>query len=117
MSRNEIIIEHEGERLNLSQWAKRLGLSQPTLSYRISAGWPLKDALSPERRRRKPANDAPLRDRIEDEFNVLVHSIEHDLRRFRDRIRRRPRNHDRGVGRMKRAERSDQTTRPVKDSG
>lgn len=48
---SNIIIEFQGERLCLMQWAKKLGISWHTLKYRISNGWP------PERAFMTPAKN------------------------------------------------------------
>lgn len=39
-------IEFGGERLPMSHWARRIGITPQSLSQRIKAGWPLEDALA-----------------------------------------------------------------------
>lgn len=38
-------IEHDGERLCLSDWAQRLGMSSQTLRARLEAGWTMDEAI------------------------------------------------------------------------
>ena len=44
------VLTFKGESLNLTEWARRMGIGQPTLSYRMKAGWSVEKALtvSPE---------------------------------------------------------------------
>lgn len=39
-------IEFMGEKLTISQWAKRLGISRSTLHNRLDRGWSIEDALN-----------------------------------------------------------------------
>lgn len=39
-------LEHDGIRLSLSQWSRKLGICRASLSERISSGWPLEKALT-----------------------------------------------------------------------
>ena len=50
--------EHGGEKLTLSEWAERLGMSRESLRDRINNGWPLERALTvaPIRSRQRNAN-------------------------------------------------------------
>lgn len=45
--RSNRVIEHNGQRLTLSQWAKALGVYPDTLSKRLASGWPLERAMQP----------------------------------------------------------------------
>ncbi|XIW73885.1 hypothetical protein AB2F28_23195 (plasmid) [Escherichia coli] len=45
-TRSNLILEHKGEKLTLSPWAKRAGIQTSTLHYRIKKGWPLDRALN-----------------------------------------------------------------------
>lgn len=42
-------IEFNGERLPLSAWAKRIGISSAALGFRLHKGWPLEQALTEPR--------------------------------------------------------------------
>jgi hypothetical protein len=44
------ILTFNGQSLNLTEWARRIGIGQPTLSYRLKSGWTVEKALttSPE---------------------------------------------------------------------
>lgn len=42
-------ITHSGRRQTVAQWARDVGLSPRLLRYRLSAGWPVADALAPPR--------------------------------------------------------------------
>lgn len=37
--RNNVVIEYRGEKLNLAQWAKKLGVNRETIKWRVKAGW------------------------------------------------------------------------------
>lgn len=39
--RNNRMVEYDGKRLNLEQWARQLGMSRNTIERRLSDGWPL----------------------------------------------------------------------------
>lgn len=43
---NNTILEFNGERLNVSQWAKKIGIPRHTLFLRIRAGWPVARVLT-----------------------------------------------------------------------
>jgi hypothetical protein len=43
---NNTRISYGGETLSLSEWSERTGISQPTLCYRLSAGWSLERVLT-----------------------------------------------------------------------
>ena len=45
MRRNRML-EFNGERLTLAQWAERLGINPVSLSGRLEGGWPLAEALT-----------------------------------------------------------------------
>lgn len=49
MHPNATWLTHNGLTLPLYEWAKRLGLSRAMLRYRVKRGWPVEQALSPER--------------------------------------------------------------------
>lgn len=38
-------IEHNGERLTVSEWAKRIGCSQQVINQRLKNGWSVRDAI------------------------------------------------------------------------
>mgnify|MGYP000084715374 CR=1 FL=1 len=90
MARNEILITHAGETMNVSQWAKRIGISAPALGYRLNTGWPLEQALSPScRGRDRSTGDHGAmiqRKRVLREFNVLVRSVDQALTTFRAKL-------------------------------
>jgi len=44
--RNNVIIEYNGEKLNLAQWAKKLGVNREMIKYRFNAGWSPEDILT-----------------------------------------------------------------------
>lgn len=44
--RTNKILEYNGEKLTLSQWAKKLSINYSTLSNRISTGWTIEKALT-----------------------------------------------------------------------
>lgn len=44
-SRN-VVIEHNGQKQCLSDWAVQLGIKKHTLRYRLNAGWDISDAFS-----------------------------------------------------------------------
>lgn len=41
----EVLIEYKGEKLNLTQWAKKLGIKQKTLHSRYERGWSIERML------------------------------------------------------------------------
>ena len=43
---NSRMIEHDGIRLNINQWAKKLGLSRYTIHARLKSGWTESEAVS-----------------------------------------------------------------------
>lgn len=45
--KNSLWIEHEGERLHVSEWAKRTGINSTVIHNRIKRGWSVERALSP----------------------------------------------------------------------
>lgn len=49
-----VFIEHLGERLTISQWAKKLGMSQYLIRSRLSLGWSGADSLRNENLHEKP---------------------------------------------------------------
>lgn len=54
-------IEFRGERLNLSVWASRYGLSTQVIQHRLKSGWPVDEALkTPAGRARPPAYQLSL---------------------------------------------------------
>lgn len=44
--RNSVILEYEGRRMNLVDWARELGIHPMTLRVRLDKGWPLDKALT-----------------------------------------------------------------------
>jgi hypothetical protein len=44
--RNNTRIDHEGETLTQVEWAERTGIRADTIQARISAGWPISEALT-----------------------------------------------------------------------
>lgn len=47
--RTNRILEHAGRRMTLAQWARELKLGASVISGRIMLGWPIAEALSPEK--------------------------------------------------------------------
>lgn len=90
MARNEILITHNGETMNITQWAKRVGMSTQAITYRLNAGWPVEEALSPSRKGRGPSaycdGTTFERQRVLSEFDVLIRSIDRALLRFKTQI-------------------------------
>ena len=53
-----VLYEHNGEALTLSEWAERIGLRRESLRDRLQSGWTLERALTtPPVRQRKRAED------------------------------------------------------------
>jgi hypothetical protein len=56
--RTNKVIEFDGHRRTVAEWAERTGLHRSVIEGRIARGWPLEEVLSPERKtkwsRRKP---------------------------------------------------------------
>lgn len=122
MSRNEILITHNGETMNISQWAKRIGISQATLTYRLNAGWPVEHALSPTAYKRPLAycdGTKFQRERLLSEFAVLVRSIDRALTSFKAQVELLLPDADSkntpGEGRKRQGERQDQTPSVAQD--
>jgi hypothetical protein len=46
--RSSRFIEHNGERRTLAEWARSADIKVPTLHLRLSKGWPIDRALSPQ---------------------------------------------------------------------
>lgn len=46
-TRRNVIIEHDGVSLTLSQWSERLGMSRCCVAKRLSRGWTIERALQP----------------------------------------------------------------------
>jgi hypothetical protein len=44
--RDNVVIEHDGKKMTVSQWARSIGLKPHTLAYRLRSGWSIEDALS-----------------------------------------------------------------------
>lgn len=44
--RNNFIVEFNGERMCIAEWAERTGIKQGTLGYRIRSGWSIERALT-----------------------------------------------------------------------
>ena len=44
--RSNVVVEFQGQRATVSEWAQRTGLERKTLEYRIRAGWPADRALT-----------------------------------------------------------------------
>jgi hypothetical protein len=57
--RDNHYLEHEGERLTVTEWAVRTGISASAITGRIRKGWPIATALTkpmaPGRRTKKTA--------------------------------------------------------------
>lgn len=45
--RNNVIIEFDGKKMTIAQWANLLGIKRATLSRRLKAGWSIERALTP----------------------------------------------------------------------
>jgi hypothetical protein len=45
-TRRAIILEFDGHRLSLSEWARKTGISFHALRYRVRRGWSVKDTLT-----------------------------------------------------------------------
>lgn len=43
--RDAHFITYNGETLNMTQWAKKTGISRSALKYRLNSGWSIEDAL------------------------------------------------------------------------
>lgn len=56
--RNNVVIEFNGESLTRAQWARRIGISGPSLTSRLLSGMPLCEALANGRKRRRPMEAA-----------------------------------------------------------
>jgi hypothetical protein len=95
------LISFNGETLNLTQWAKKLGIGVNSIRYRLNAGWPIEDALTLSRRGRgmsalADAHDIERRryervrnadaNQLRREFKKLVHDIDRALNSFRYRL-------------------------------
>lgn len=46
MVASSIFLEHNGEKLPLTTWAERTGISYYTLLYRVRRGWPIERILA-----------------------------------------------------------------------
>lgn len=69
---NEYLLTYEGETLNITQWAKRKGLTRAALSKRISTpGWTLEEAL-----------ETPVRRGPKITFNGETHTLNYWARRL-----------------------------------
>jgi hypothetical protein len=44
--RSNVLLEHEGQKLTIAEWARITGIPAKTLGYRIRQGWAVCDALS-----------------------------------------------------------------------
>lgn len=44
--RNNRFLEHDGLRLTVAQWARRLRCNRSALLHRLNAGWPVAEALA-----------------------------------------------------------------------
>ncbi len=47
-TRNNVLVEHDGETLCVAEWAERYGVSASLLHGRLRAGWSFENAVSPE---------------------------------------------------------------------
>jgi hypothetical protein len=119
------------ETLTVPQWAQRLNISVPALRYRLKAGWPLQDALTPAKRGRGSsafADGAEMQRRrserqqraqaafLQREFTKLVDEIDRALRAFQHRLSVLDAEHDRGVGQNAYENANDRAT-PVAQDG
>lgn len=48
--RTTVLLEHQGKRMCVTQWAHALGLSESTIRLRLLSGWPIEKCLTPEKR-------------------------------------------------------------------
>ena len=44
--RNAVLIEYQGERLNVAEWSRRTGIASDTIAYRLRRGWPVERILT-----------------------------------------------------------------------
>ncbi len=56
---SSVFIESGGERMCVSEWARKLGMHESTIYVRIKKGWPLDRLLSPARAKRKSNVSTP----------------------------------------------------------
>lgn len=43
--RTNVYLEYKGEKMTLSRWARKLGISKEVMHYRIKAGWSVEDII------------------------------------------------------------------------
>ena len=55
-TRKNVILEHDGNRFCVSEWARRVGISTQTIDWRLGHGWSVKDTLTirPKEARPRP---------------------------------------------------------------
>ena len=41
-----VVLTHDGETLNMSEWAERIGCTPKAIAYRLQAGWSIADTLT-----------------------------------------------------------------------
>jgi hypothetical protein len=78
-----------GETLTIRQWAARIGLSAQVVRYRLDAGWPMAEVLSPMKQSPGSKSHVTFEDkaaRVQRDFNELVHEMNCALRTFQRRI-------------------------------
>ena len=44
--RNNTVLEHDGQRMTVAQWGRKLGLHKDTILRRLARGWSVRDALT-----------------------------------------------------------------------
>jgi hypothetical protein len=79
-----------GETLTIRQWAARIGLSSHVVRYRLDAGWPIAEVLSPMKQSPGSKSYVAFEDkaaRVQRDFNELVHEMNRSLNTFQRRIR------------------------------
>lgn len=45
--RNNVVLEYEGKRMTVTQWADHLGVKQSLIAQRLKRGWPVEAVLTP----------------------------------------------------------------------
>ena len=94
------IISFNGETLNITQWAAKVGISAQAIRYRLDCGWPIEEALTrrasvrgevtykstiPERSRYQRVRAAEMQ-AVRREFNALVANMNRALNAFHNRF-------------------------------
>lgn len=50
--RTSIVLEFNGDKMCIKQWADKLGMAACTIQYRVNQGWPIEKILAPRQRKR-----------------------------------------------------------------